>query len=722
MENITQNEQNKNLSSKLNQTDLQSNVIETIVKKRETGWDEIGFSRPIGGFFYNYVLFIIGALIVLAIGGALLPLVVPFPEIFGNSTIIVGYFKLMFMLFDAGLGDSLGRFLPELRIKNPKRAIEYISFFIWFQMITGLIQVSIIAVFVLYWLPQMTIAHLAWMMLIYSTIQYPGMLSVFDNVLRSFQQFGKIQLISFLQDTLVQNITTVAFTLLFGYTLGNDPKFGFVVAASIGYIIGQYVDDFLVLLLGAHFFNQIMKTTGFTAKDAIIPHFNKEVMREAFGFGLKSMIGPLYSTAFEFVRLSIIIMLLPSYATWVGLMGVAKGVANLANIAGPMANWTGISVSESFNNGKNNLSYYYMKNALKWQTFISFFFLPQIIIALPPLLMSVISLLGPSWIPAIPLIAPLTIEPLLSTFESMPLSIIPKVGKRIGKKQKDGEIEYQAMEGSHILSRQYMAILETTLNFAILVLFITIFPINIYVFIFAPIPARVIMLIIAWLYIDKKIIKLKISDWKGQGIYATVIATAIFCVFLYILTYILYPKMYQAALARFGSEGIGEYLSLIPGVLIVLSALLLFPACIFAPIYAFFGGWDDFTLEDFRKAALLSGPSKGITMLMYKISKAVHKRSPWKNKFAFKDTELALAEADELLKIRRELDAKIVIEKKRVYLEAVIEFEQQLNIAKQNSNNNEIIRLTEHIASLAKEFDDSERVKLYTNELKALRK
>jgi methylmalonyl-CoA mutase N-terminal domain/subunit len=31
------------------------------------------------------------------------------------------------MLFDAGLGDALGRFLPEYRIKNPKRAMEYIS-------------------------------------------------------------------------------------------------------------------------------------------------------------------------------------------------------------------------------------------------------------------------------------------------------------------------------------------------------------------------------------------------------------------------------------------------------------------------------------------------------------------------------------------------------------------------------------------------------------------
>ncbi|MBD3187764.1 hypothetical protein GF325_13090, partial [Candidatus Bathyarchaeota archaeon] len=160
----------------ISQLEDESEIIEKVILKRETGWDEVGFSRPIGGFFYNYILFILGALIVLAIGGTLLPAIVPYPEIFGNQAIVVGYFKLMFLLFDAGLGDALGRFLPEYRIKNPKRAIQYVSFFIWFQMFTGLMQVTIISVFVIIWLPQMTIGHLAWLILIYSTVQYPGML------------------------------------------------------------------------------------------------------------------------------------------------------------------------------------------------------------------------------------------------------------------------------------------------------------------------------------------------------------------------------------------------------------------------------------------------------------------------------------------------------------------------------------------------------------------
>ncbi|MBN2154370.1 MAG: hypothetical protein JW839_23140 [Candidatus Lokiarchaeota archaeon] len=694
----------------------EKDVIENIVKKKETGWDEVGFARPIGGFFYNYILFIVGALIVLALGTTLLPAVVPYPEIFGYSTIVTSYFKLMFMLFDAGLGDALGRFLPEYRIKNPKRAMEYISFFIWFQMFTGLVQVTMVAVFVVSWLPQMTIAHLAWMMLIYSTVQYPGMLSIFANVLRSYQQFGKIQLISFLQDTLIQNITTVVFALVFGYWFDTIPNLGFVMGAAIGYIIGQYVDDFIALILGAKFFSDVMKATGFTALDALRPRFSRAVVKESLDFGLKTMIGPVYGVAFEFVRLNVMIWLLPSYATWIGLLSLAKGIAGLANIAGPTASWTGISFSEAFNNGKTNLTYHYTKSALKWITFVSAFFLPELIIAIPTLLFSAIKILGTDWILAIPLIAPSCIEPLLATYDAMPMSVIAKVGKRLGEKERDGRVEYQAMKGSHILERQVFSIAETSLNFGILVLFIWLAPffggINVYTFILAPIPVRIIFVIVGWTYIDKRIIPLKPTrDWLGQGVVATGVATAAFCGILYVLIFVIYPGLYDVTLSGFRSAfpsgDTAEYLALLPGVLIILASLLVFPECIFAPLYALFGGWDDVSLEDFRKAALLAGPSKGITMLMYKISKFFHDRSPWKNRFAFKNTDLALKEADELLQIRRELDAKIIVEKRLKYLDDLKGLEATLAEAVAQGDAVEVRRLLRYMASIAEENKDA---------------
>ena len=50
------NGNNQDTISSQEMADKESQIIEDIIKKRETGWDEIGFSRPIGGFFYNYSL------------------------------------------------------------------------------------------------------------------------------------------------------------------------------------------------------------------------------------------------------------------------------------------------------------------------------------------------------------------------------------------------------------------------------------------------------------------------------------------------------------------------------------------------------------------------------------------------------------------------------------------------------------------------------------------
>jgi hypothetical protein len=53
---------------------------------------------------------------------------------------------------------------------------------------------------------------------------------------------------------------------------------------------------------------------------------------------------------------------------------------------------------------------------------------------------------------------------------------------------------------------------------------------------------------------------------------------------------------------------IGELGPLINAVLVLLGILFVFPAIFFAPFYSIFGGWDEFTIEEFRKCAEISGP------------------------------------------------------------------------------------------------------------------
>lgn len=88
-------------------------------------WEDIGYHRIIGGFFYNIIFAIV------ALGYSLiLPLVIPFSESLGFYNILTGIFSSIFTFADLGLASALSRFIAEYRVKNPARSIEYIRFFI----------------------------------------------------------------------------------------------------------------------------------------------------------------------------------------------------------------------------------------------------------------------------------------------------------------------------------------------------------------------------------------------------------------------------------------------------------------------------------------------------------------------------------------------------------------------------------------------------------------
>lgn len=73
------------------------------------------------------------------------------------------------------------------------------------------------------------------------------------------------------------------------------------------------------------------------------------------------------------------------------------------------------------------------------------------------------------------------------------------------------------------------------------------------------------------------------------------------------------------------------------------------------PLYGLLGAWDERSLEDFRKAALISGPSKFVIMGMYKLTRWGHEHSPLKNRFQI-EYEKGLEEAKIITKIREEVE------------------------------------------------------------------
>jgi len=142
-------------------------------------WDQIGFHKPMAGFWTNLVFTLFGIVLSAILFGALINFFYPFPESIGIKDIAFGYFSLLFSLMDVGTGAVMGRFIPEVNIKNPEKMLHYVQYFIWYQMFTGLVQTTFVSLYALFVAPQTSMAYTAWIMLIASTVQYPGMLWAF---------------------------------------------------------------------------------------------------------------------------------------------------------------------------------------------------------------------------------------------------------------------------------------------------------------------------------------------------------------------------------------------------------------------------------------------------------------------------------------------------------------------------------------------------------------
>jgi hypothetical protein len=85
--------------------------------------------------------------------------------------------------------------------------------------------------------------------------------------------------------------------------------------------------------------------------------------------------------------------------------------------------------------------------------------------------------------------------------------------------------------------------------------------------------------------------------------------------------------------------------------LYIVILLYILPICYIMPMYGFLGAWDEQSIEDFRKAAIMSGPSRFLVNLLYRGTKFGYQHSPWKGKFVI-PSKIAMKQAEELTQMR----------------------------------------------------------------------
>ncbi|MHA1793270.1 MAG: hypothetical protein ACTSVI_11540 [Promethearchaeota archaeon] len=618
--------------------DLNDENIKELLKDYKTppeGFNKIGFVRPLGGFFYEFFYAILAGLLVALSFSFILKLLYPFPESKAYSTVGNVLFSFLFFIMNIPTEFSLSIFVAKYRIKNPLKMIEFMRFYIWYQMLTGIMLISITSVFVLYILKTGNLVYTKWLLLIYISREYPAITGVFSTALKGLQRFDYQTKINYFGQV-IQPATEIIFVLIGRFVIGANPEYGELLGIAIGYAIGTYVDDFITMLVAVKYMSKMLKPLGFTIKDTLVPKVRKDVMKESILYGLKLSPPGLLSSFLGFFAFFWWYEMVPAYATFLVLNETADSIANIIRRGGGI--YLKGTMSEAINNQKKKLTEYYVLFALKF-SFMTMIPLGVIIYSLIPVISEVMFVSGglEAWILTTAFILPNLIESTTEQLTNISGDVIMGAGR----------------PGWN----SFVQILSTLLSFAIdfLLLFIFKWPQNaaiivlVWIIALKDFPNKIIIMILNYSYIQLRIVKIHYKYLIWQALVAPIIPS--------IITWLAIKIWYMLALplliASLGALAAG-------GITLLLAVLLLL--WLYFPLYTFFGGWDEHGLDIFEKAVEISGPSKFLFRPIVK-SNMFFTRSRLHAKFKIPHED-ALKEAEELMKIRHVKD--ILIKNARV--------------------------------------------------------
>ncbi|MHA1819516.1 MAG: hypothetical protein ACTSU2_10580 [Promethearchaeota archaeon] len=598
------------------------------------GWDRLGYHKTIGRFLYTIGLLIPSSIL----GLLLLPLlkytVYADPTIMSYEAAAGALFGALYTILDLELQPAIDRFVPQYAITNPEKAMQYATFFIKYQMWSGILQIAFVSAYVfLYIIPYSHYAYLAWFILFINIKQYPAILSTFASLISTLQYGDKEKLITFFRADVIEPITKLGMGLVGLWYGTNHPEVGAYVGIAFGWMVGAYMDDFFTWLLGMYWLSKIihkyLNTDGepLRIRDLYGQKVPKEVWKSALGYSMrlwpKSFMGAIMGL-FNFL---INYKGLPGYMSYSTLIKESENLRRVVGWSDDILNGSGPILAESFNNGKIELTRYYIGQGLRY--YMMFFMI-----------------LGSFTIFALPLLVNVVLIVVLNQSWGLIAQIVPIMVVLWMWSPYDDITNKMVYLSKHPEVNTILDIVGAFVNLFFSWYFLFVLKMGWLGMVLAQVPNSLMHLIVRWIYMQKKIIKLDKNFWKDFAwtiFIAPILAGTLFIIYLLLSIKFLWPVL---------ANPFSEDAILIPAIIFL--AITIFGGLfgIYLPALAFFGFWDERSLTEFKRAVAVSGPSLPIVWIFYRIFKAFHKRSPFKKYGYVKLGEIAEQQLKELSLIR----------------------------------------------------------------------
>ncbi len=596
-------------------------------RKKYKGFDRVGYARPLGGWFYQFFFVLLSSGVIVVLYSYELGIL--YPEVESRAYVDVAgkLYSILFFAFNVPTNFAIERWVADFRIKNPKKMVQYISFYMWYQMMTGLILITSTSLYTFWIVTEGKLAYTAFLMLVLIVREYPACLGVFMHTIMGLQKFDTQSQIGFMESIWSKGLEIV-FVLLGRFWLGSNPAIGALMGTAIGHIIGTYVDDFVTAATAALFLRRILKPMGVTLTDILRPNFTRDVAVNSFVFGIKRSIPGLFSTILGFFVFFAWYDAVPAYATYVVLNNLADSIANISKQSQGIES-TG-AFAEAINNGKYKLAQYLIASTFKYYGFFTIG-IACIVIGFMPVILQVMLVTGgaANYLLAIPFIAPNIIATLLEQPSNDAGRILTMGNKPLFNSLTE-------IINSIISNTVTMVIIGTgipqTYGLSVLIWIIP----------FSGMPGGLTKLFLNWWYINKYICKVgqALRSIAWQAFVAPIIPGAVTIAMGSAWYVWAFPPL-AAVLTPIGAVIVSVLFAFVGG--------LMFN---FIILYGLVGGWCKHSLEVFKEAVDISGPSKILFWPVYKLTALFSPRSRLFNRFPM-EHEGAVREMKELM-IQRE--------------------------------------------------------------------
>ena len=570
------------------------------IREEKTEWEEVGFHRPLAGFLVALSIGLVLFIPLIIYQNLILPsFILPSAQALGIWGRATQFFNLAWTFFDMGTSIAFIKYLSEHRVHDPKKGIQYGQVFVWWQALSGAIQVALVIGLTSTVAPRSAYALYAWSVIIHTFIQIPGFYQVMRHALTGFQRLDYSRLLDIILNVILPMFVQPVFvTIMFAWGRAH-PIFGGAMGGLLGMGMAAYAAELFTFFIGLWLYRRV----GYNSRILFLAHFDWNVVKTSFKFGVFEMLGSAAWSFGQAMEIAITQARLVNFTEIWGNWVLAQNFIFAFNVTQTLNDGVMPAISEAISSGKRILSQYYSAMAYKYNGLTSAF-IGAVLLAVAPKF-----ILGSTGI----------------EFQRAAIYVIPLTIW--------GAVQFPSWVGDNVQLGANKPWLKSILVFS----------------------EQVIRVVLAWFLLTRfQVTGLIIAYFVGlfsKGIAAYIINHKVcFPQRFYIWQSLVAPLL--AGAAHYGVLwGINRYLwkgDQITSVLIFLIGILpSFPLYMF--LYGLLGGWDKDTLTELKESVALTGRMRWLTRWgIYKPTALGARISPLNNRFPISNRVEAMEEAKAL--------------------------------------------------------------------------